>query len=111
MKIKPKEPAVPVERHDTVRHEIAALLEGSALTAKEISASVRLPEREVYDHLEHLRKTMSKRDYQLIVTPAECAKCGFIFRKREKLKKPGRCPVCRNEQIREPLFSIKDERG
>jgi hypothetical protein len=33
-------------------------------------------------------------------------KCGFIFRKRDRLKKPGRCPVCHGEHIQDPLFSI-----
>jgi hypothetical protein len=40
------------------------------------------------------------------VTPAECRKCGFVFQKREKLKKPGKCPICRSESIEEPLFGI-----
>ncbi|MBA3060962.1 MAG: transcriptional regulator, partial [Nitrospirae bacterium] len=39
--------------------------------------------------------------------PAECAKCSFVFRKRERLKKPGKCPICRSEFIQEPLFLIK----
>jgi predicted Zn-ribbon and HTH transcriptional regulator len=108
MKKKAKEPAVPQERTDTVRHEIISALEGRTLSAKDISASVRIPEREVYDHLDHIHKTTSKRDRHLLVTPAQCLKCGFVFKKRERLTKPGRCPVCHGEQIVEPLFSIKE---
>ncbi len=108
MKRREKEPIVPPERVDTIRHEIIAALEGKTLSAKEISASVRIPEKEVYTHLDHIHKTMSKRTRHLVVTPAECLKCGFVFKKRERLTKPGRCPVCHGELIEEPLFSIRE---
>jgi predicted Zn-ribbon and HTH transcriptional regulator len=108
MKRRPKEPPVPPERTDTVRHEIISVLEGRTASAREISASVGIPEKEVYDHLEHIHKTMGKRSRHLVVTSAQCLKCGFVFKKREKLTKPGRCPVCHGELIEEPLFSIKE---
>ena len=107
MKKKPKEPSVPVERRETVRQEIITLLEEKTFSAREISACVAVPEKEVYEHLEHIRRTINKGEHNLLVTPALCKKCGFIFRKRERLSKPGKCPVCRNEVIGEPLFSVK----
>ncbi|MBU4321163.1 MAG: hypothetical protein Q8N12_07260 [Thermodesulfovibrionales bacterium] len=107
MKKKQKEPPVPIERHETVRQRIISILEGQTLSAKEISGSVSIPEKEVYEHLEHIRRTVNTRDANLVITPAECAKCGFVFRKRERLKKPGKCPLCRSEFIHEPLFLIK----
>ncbi len=84
-----------------------AILETGIVSAKDISSEVRLPEKEVYEHLDHIRKTLSKKEYHLDVTPAECSKCGFAFSKREKLKKPGKCPVCKGELITEPLFSLR----
>ncbi len=107
MRKRPKEPPVPAERIDTVRHEIVSALEGRTMSAKDISASVRIPEKEVYAHLDHIQKSMGRKERRLAVTPASCLKCGFIFKKRERLTKPGRCPVCHGEQIEEPLFSIE----
>jgi predicted Zn-ribbon and HTH transcriptional regulator len=107
MKNRPKEPATPVERHETVRREIMDILEERLVTAKDISGNVGIPMKEVYDHLDHIRKTLNMKSHRLSVTPAECRKCGFVFRKRERLKKPGKCPVCRSESIEEPLFSIR----
>ena len=98
---------VPPERKGTVRQEITALLEDSqSLTAKDISAEVRIPEKEVYGHLEHIRKSLNKTGRHLHIKPAECLKCGFIFSKRDRPKTPGRCPVCHEEHIQEPFFSI-----
>ena len=107
MKKKSKEPFVPVERQETIRQKIVSLLEGKTLSAREISVEAGVSEKEVYEHLEHIQRTINKREHNLIVTPSACKKCGFVFRKRDRLKKPSKCPVCRNEVIREPLFSIR----
>lgn len=108
MKPTPREPPIPVEMQETVRREIIAFLEHRERSAKELSAEAGIPEKEVYSHLEHIRKTMSTTGRHLAITPAECKKCGFVFSKRERLKKPGKCPVCRGESIYEPLFSIEE---
>lgn len=107
MKKKPKGPVIPRDRHETVRRKIIDALERQTLSARDISSAVRISEKEVYDHLVHIQKTISKKDCSLKITPAECRKCGFKFSKRERLKKPGRCPVCRGETIIDPLFSIQ----
>lgn len=107
MKRKSKEPFVPVERQETIRQQIISLLEGNTLSAKGISADIRVSEKEVYEHLEHIQRTINKTKHNFVIMPAVCKKCGFIFRKRERLKKPGRCPICRGELIQEPLFSVR----
>ena len=108
MKPAPREPTIPVEMRDTARRQIIAVLEQGERSARDLSSEVRISEKEVYSHLEHIRKTMSAEGRHLAVTPAECRKCGFVFSKRERLKKPGKCPVCRGESIHEPLFSIEE---
>lgn len=104
---KPKSPYVPPEKHETVRQHIISALTGQTLSGKEISAVVKIPEKQVYSHLEHIQKSLDKGDRVFTVTPAECLKCGFVFKKREKLKTPGRCPLCHNEHIQESLYSIQ----
>ena len=111
MKERIREPFVPVERFDTIRHRIVALLSEQPATARQISAELRIPEREIYEHLEHIRKTMHKGSQRLVVRPASCEKCGFVFRKRERLKKPGKCPMCRSESIVETLFSVVETKS
>lgn len=107
MKSKPKKPFVPDERQETVRNNIKSILQEQPLSARDISGVVRIPEKAVYDHLQHIQKTISRRGLRLIITPSECKKCGFVFEKREKLSKPGKCPECRNEAITEPVYLIK----
>ncbi len=104
---KSKRPFIPAERQETIRQNIISVLKGQTLSAKGISAEVKISEREVCDHLEHIQRTVNKKEYNLVITPAECRQCGFIFRKRDRLKKPGKCPICHSESIQEPLFTIR----
>jgi hypothetical protein len=103
----PKSPSSPVEEKETVRRRIRSLLEEGPHTAKEISLSVRIPEKDVESHLERLRKSLHVKGMRLEQVPAECRGCGFAFRKRDRLKSPGRCPVCKGEAISDPSFLIK----
>lgn len=109
MKARAKKPAVPVLKDDTVRHAIMTLLAGETVSALDISREVRIPEREVYDHLEHIRKTLRSAGLHLQVAPAACGECGFVFHKRTRLTKPGKCPVCRSSHISEPLYSLSEK--
>lgn len=104
--MKPKKPFIPAERHETVRRQMMSLLEGNILSARDISVEVGIPEKEVYEHLEHIHRSADLEGGHLVVTPAECKECGFVFRKRDRLKKPGKCPVCHSESITEPMFTI-----
>ncbi len=97
-----KGPKAPPERHKTIRQEIIEVLKQQTFSAKGISASVGITEKAVYGHLEHIRKSV-----KLNVFPAECKICGFVFKDRKKLHKPGKCPKCRNSSIEDPYFSVK----
>lgn len=103
MKNLAKPPSTPADRQDTLRHQIITLQSVESLTAREMSERLGIQEKEVLEHLEHVRIALRSG---LVVAPALCMACGFSFRKRARLKGPGRCPVCRNEHIAEPRFSI-----
>jgi predicted Zn-ribbon and HTH transcriptional regulator len=106
MKIKPKKPSIPTEKHGTFRQEIISVLVEKAMAAREISAEVGISEKEVVEHLEHIRIASRKSKERLMIIPAECKNCGFKFKKRERLNKPGKCPICRHKYIKEPYFFI-----
>ncbi len=105
--MKPKEPFVPADRQETIRKQIIIALKEETLSAKDVSGIVRISEKDVSEHLSHIQKSILKHGGRLLKTPAECRKCGFSFKKRERFKKPGKCPVCRSESIVEPLFFIE----
>lgn len=98
-----------VDRTDlTIRQRITEALKTGMLTAKDISRSVGISEKEVHEHLPHISRSIENRgDEQFVVEPSRCLKCGFVFRKRDRLRTPSKCPVCRSEEITETRFGIR----
>lgn len=97
---------VPASRTETVRRQIIDLLGTGTYSAKDISAEVHLPEKDVYGHLDHIRKTLARDGRKFMVIGPECRKCGFVFTRMDRLRNPGKCPKCRSESVHEPQFSI-----
>ncbi len=89
----------------TLRKKIAEALKEESFDLREISKRFGVKEREVLDHLEHIEKSIHPK--RLISESASCQECGFSFKKRTRLSTPGRCPVCRSEQISPPRFKIR----
>ena len=91
----------------TIRQTIISLLQGQDLSARELSEIVGIREKEVYDHLTHITRSAAVKG-KLIVQPASCRHCGFVFKKRDRLTPPGKCFLCRNEAITPPRFAIHE---
>ena len=96
----------PAERGQTVRQEILRCLGLGLATARQLSALVHIPEKEVALHLEHLARTLRAVGRRLEVQPAECLDCGFSFAKRSRLTRPSACPSCRGSHIEPPAFQV-----
>ena len=90
----------------TVRQQIVALIREAPLTALDISQEVRIPEKEVQQHLAHIVKSLSHRGDRLTINPSVCLACGFTFAQRRRFTRPGRCPNCRGNRITRPSFCI-----
>jgi transcriptional regulator len=106
MKKEPRRPPIPRTAQETVRQAVVNLLGEQELSARELSMAVGIAEKDVYSHLEHIRRSLPATGETLKVTPARCRMCDFVFVKRDRLTPPGKCPVCRKEAIADPRFSI-----
>ena len=91
----------------TIRQQIIAALSREALAARDLSRMLGIREKEVFEHLPHIKRSLSADGRRLVMTPAECLSCGHVFVKRDRLNKPGRCHRCKSERISEPLFEMK----
>jgi predicted Zn-ribbon and HTH transcriptional regulator len=88
----------------TRRQEIARILRTGPHTVEDLARKVGAPSRSVLADLEHVRRSL--RDGDWIVHEARCPSCGFVFRGRERIQTPSRCPGCRSENIEDPRFEI-----
>ena len=88
----------------TRRERIIEELERGQYSVRELAVSLQMGARDVRDDLEHVRRSVGGR---FRIKPAECMACGFVFRGRDRLNQPSRCPECRQEQIIGPFFWIE----
>jgi predicted Zn-ribbon and HTH transcriptional regulator len=82
------------------------LLEGQAMGVRDLSQALGISEKDVYMHLGHIQRTARGQGKRLEMTPCECLSCGYVFRDRSRLEKPGRCPKCRQTHILGAMFRI-----
>jgi predicted Zn-ribbon and HTH transcriptional regulator len=94
------------DRDKTIRQRIIDLLSEHQLTAREISQAIGIREREVYGHLDHVARSTAAHRKRLVVDPARCLACGYVFENRKRLTRPSRCPRCRHSHLQEPTYQI-----
>lgn len=95
----------PAEASGTLRKRILSALEERSLTARELSKQLRASEKEIVAHMAHVVKSL-KSPKRLVIEPAVCHQCGFVFSDRRRFSIPSRCPRCRHEGIQPPAFKI-----
>lgn len=100
---------IPPRREKTPARALADLLAASdaPLAALELSSLAGYGEKAVLEALGHLRRSLRRTPRPLRVHAARCLACGYVFAKRDRLEKPGKCPVCRSTRIEAPRFSLE----
>jgi predicted Zn-ribbon and HTH transcriptional regulator len=91
----------------TIRQQIIALLTEAEMDARELSREVGIKEKEVYEHLAHIERSAAARGSKLVIRPSECLGCGYVFKDRRRLTRPGRCPRCRKLHLTNPTYRIR----
>ena len=97
----------PGNRIMTRIQEIIQILSGEALSLPELAGILRVHIKEIYADLPHIEKSIQRRG-KLVITPAQCRKCGFIFKDHPKIKTPSRCPKCKGKWMKEAAFQIQE---
>jgi len=99
------------ERKQTIRQEIITLLEKGPSTARDISKSVGITEKDVYHHLASIEKTVRHQKKKIHMDPYYCLGCGYQFKNRKTFKKPSKCPGCKDGRITSAIFLIVSQRN
>lgn len=96
------------EQFQTVRQQIIELLSKEELSAMEISKSLGIREKEVYEHLGNIGRSVSSRGKKLVTASWRCLKCGYVFLDRKRYNRPGRCPKCKETHIQSARYKVVD---
>jgi predicted Zn-ribbon and HTH transcriptional regulator len=90
----------------TIRQQIIELLADRQMDARELSGEVGIKEKEVYEHLTHIARSLAAKGSKLTIRPSECLACGYVFKDRRRFTRPGRCPRCRESHLTSPVYYI-----
>lgn len=104
---------------ETTRQRIADALREAPRTASDLAETLSLPTPVVYEHLEHVSRSVGEGDEngsgnepdadpdeEFLVAPPTCRDCGFDGFD-DPVNEPSRCPDCKSERIEEPAFVIR----
>lgn len=93
----------------TRRQRIISLLEERDYSPSELARALELrgkgAVKTVIEDLRAIQKTLKREGRVLLIKPAECRNCGFVF--KPEIKIPSKCPRCKSEWIEEPRFKIE----
>jgi predicted Zn-ribbon and HTH transcriptional regulator len=84
-----------------------ALLSDRAMDARGLSEKLRVKEKEIYEHLAHVERSVEAAGGKFILLPSECLLCGYVFEDRRRLTRPSRCPQCKRSKLQSPSFRIE----
>ena len=68
----------------TLRQEIIELLESDQLSARELALRLGIKEKDIYNHLEHIAKTVAAKGKVVSIKPSRCLDCNFLFKNRKR---------------------------
>jgi len=90
----------------TVRRDIAQILTTGPRSVSALARELGLDRRDAEDDLRHAIRSARAAGHEVVVEPARCKQCGFLFGE-DKLSKPGKCPSCRGTRIFEAQIRIE----
>jgi transcriptional regulator len=87
------------------RKDLLELLSVEPRSVSRIAREMGLSRSDAEDDLRHVIRSARAAGHSVVVIPARCRTCAFVF-SEEKLSKPGKCPQCRGSRILEPQISV-----
>jgi transcriptional regulator len=90
----------------TFRRNLLEALAEQPRSVSSIARELRLDRRDVEDDLRHAIRSAEAAGDRVVVEPAQCKQCGFVFGS-DRLAKPGKCPQCRGSRLHEAQIWIE----
>ncbi len=88
------------------RRDLLEILSHEPRSISRLARDLGLSRGDVEDDLRHMIRSARAAGHRVLVVPARCRSCGFLF-SEDKLSKPGKCPACRGTRIFEPQIAVE----
>jgi predicted Zn-ribbon and HTH transcriptional regulator len=90
----------------TFRRDLVRILSSQPRSVSSIARELGLDRRDVEEDLRHAIRSAEAAGHAVIVEPARCKQCGFVFGE-DRLAKPGKCPSCKGTRLFEAQIRIE----
>ena len=90
----------------TFRRDLVKILSAQPRSVSSIARELGLNRRDVEDDLRHAIRSAQAAGHTVVVEPARCKQCGFVFGD-DRLAKPSKCPECKGTRLFEAQIRIK----
>ena len=90
----------------TFRRDLVKILSAQPRSLSSIARELGLDRRDVEEDLRHAIRSAQAAGHTVVVEPARCKQCGFVFGE-DRLAKPGKCPECKGSRIFEAQIRIE----
>ena len=87
------------------RKQLIDLLSTEPRSVSRIARELGINRKDAAHDLEHALRSAQSAGHRVVIEPAACRSCGFVFDTR-KLTKPGKCPQCRGTRVLEAQIRI-----
>lgn len=88
------------------RRQLIDLLALEFRSASWLARELGMTRGDIEEDLRHALRSARAAGHDIEIVPARCKSCDFVFSK-DKLSKPGRCPVCKGSRVFEPMIRIR----
>lgn len=90
----------------TFRRDLVKILSTQPRSVSSIARELGLDRRDVEDDLRHAIRSARTAGHTVVIQPARCKQCGFVFGE-DRLAKPSKCPECKGTRLFEAQISIR----
>ncbi len=89
----------------TRREEIIEVLQKEEMTSEQLAYLFQTTRKNILTDLEHIRKTLKRKNEWLAVKMPVCRSCGFRFT-LDTVREPSKCPQCDSTWIEPPAYKV-----
>jgi predicted Zn-ribbon and HTH transcriptional regulator len=90
----------------TLRKRLHDLLSQQPRSISSLARELGMSRGDLEDELRHTIRSAEGAGHHIVVVPARCKTCGFVF-SEDKLTKPSRCPACKGSRLFEPQVQLE----
>ena len=90
----------------TLRKHLQDLVSRQPRSVSSLARELGMGRSDLEDQLRHAIRSAQAAGHRIVVEPARCRTCGFVF-SEDKLAKPSRCPACKGSRLFEAQVRVE----